>query len=52
MKKLFKSRCLALLLIAGLCTAQAMAGKAKRRFTYRWTTLPADITHPRSPSLM
>lgn len=30
MKKLFKSRCLALLLIAGLCTAQAMAGKAKK----------------------
>lgn len=30
MKKLFKSRCLALLLIVGLCTAQAMAGKAKK----------------------
>lgn len=30
MKKLFKSRCLALLLIAGLCTAQTMAGKAKK----------------------
>lgn len=30
MKKLFKSRCLALLLIAGLCTAKAMAGKAKK----------------------
>lgn len=30
MKKLFKSRCLLLLLIAGLCTAQAMAGKAKK----------------------
>lgn len=30
MKKLFKSRCLALLLIAGLFTAQAMAGKAKK----------------------
>lgn len=30
MKKLFKSHCLALLLIAGLCTAQAMAGKAKK----------------------
>lgn len=30
MKKIFKSRCLALLLIAGLCTAQAMAGKAKK----------------------
>lgn len=30
MKKLFKSRCLALLLIVGLCTAQAMAEKAKK----------------------
>lgn len=30
MKKLFKSRCLLLLLIVGLCTAQAMAGKAKK----------------------
>lgn len=30
MKKLFKSRCLALLLIVGLCTAHAMAGKAKK----------------------
>lgn len=30
MKKLFKSRCLALLLIVELCTAQAMAGKAKK----------------------
>lgn len=30
MKKLFKSRCLLLMLIAGLCTVQAMAGKAKK----------------------
>lgn len=43
MKKNLTSHCLAILLIAGLCTVKAMAGKAKKRFTFRWTIRHADI---------